>query len=138
MNLTFKFLTTIALLITLNIAASAQRGGGKELSPEDMAEKQTTQMVEQLSLDAMQTIQVKEINLTYANKMQEAKVENDGNREAIKLIGGAIEKEKTAELQQVLTESQFKTYEELLAKKSQGGKRGGKGGRGGRGSRGGM
>ena len=95
-----------------------------------MAEKETTQMVEKLNLDEVQTVKIKEINLTFAKKKQEAKDENKGNKEAIKIITEAINNEKNAEIKQVLTDEQFKTYEELQAKKTKG--RGGKRGRRGR------
>ena len=92
-----------------------------------MAERETTRLVEKLTLDETQTAKVQEINLTYAKKMQEAREDNKGNREAMKEIRTAIDAEKTAELKQVLTEAQFQTYEEMQSKRGKG--------RGGRGSR---
>lgn len=127
MKSSIKFLAIIALFFTFNFAANAQRGVGQQHDPKQMAERQTTQMVEQLTLDETQTAKVKEINLTYAKKMQEAREDNKDNREAMKEIGAAINLEKSTEMKQVLTEAQFKAYEEMQVKKGRG--KGGKGGR---------
>lgn len=43
-------------------------------------------------------------------KIEEAREENKGNRNAMKV---AINSEKSAEMKLVLTEAQFKSYEEL-------------------------
>lgn len=127
MKSSIKFLAIIALFFTFNFAANAQRGVGQQHDPKQMAERQTTQMVEQLTLDETQTAKVKEINLTYAKKMQEAREDHKDNREAMKEIGAAINLEKSTEMKQVLTEAQFKAYEEMQVKKGRG--KGGKGGR---------
>ena len=117
MKLLSKFLVITTLLFAFSFAANAQRGNRQPLNPEQMAENQTTQMVEKLSLDAVQTAKVKELNLTYAKKMHEAREDNKGNRDAMKEILASIDTEKKAELKQVLTEVQFKSYEEMQGKK---------------------
>lgn len=117
MKLSIKFLAIIALFLTFNLTANAQRGG-KSFNPEQMAEKQTTRMTEKLGLDETQTLKVQEINLVYAKKMQEAHESNKGNREAMKEIGTAIREEKNVEMQQVLTVEQFSAYEEMQAKQA--------------------
>lgn len=124
-----KFLAMVALFFTFSFAANAQRAG-KSIDPAQSAEKQTAHMVEQLSLDEIQAVKVKEINLTYAKKMKEAREDNKGNRNAMKEIMTAINTEKTAEIKQVLTDEQFQSFEEMVAKK-----RKGKRGKRGRGSR---
>lgn len=133
MKSSIKLFASIALIFTFCFVANAQRGGQK-LSPEEMAEKETTQMVEKLNLDEVQTVKIKEINLTFAKKKQEAKDENKGNKEAIKVITEAINNEKIAEVKQILTDEQFKDYEALIAKsttrkKGRGGRGGGRGGK---------
>lgn len=121
MKASIKFLAMIALIFTFSFAANAQRGGDRERPmPEQMAERQTERMVEQLELNDTQAAQVEKINLAAAVKMQEARENSDGDREAMKEVRTAIRTEQTAALQSVLTEAQFQTYEESLA---QGGKR---------------
>ena len=124
-----KFLAFIALFFTFTFAANAQRGDGQRLAPEDMAEKETTRMVEKLSLDQTQAAKIKEINLTYAKKMQAAHEDNKGDREAMKEIGAAIDTEKSAELKQVLTQSQFTAYEQMKGENGKGRGKGKKGSR---------
>lgn len=131
MKSSIKFLAIIALFFTFNFAANAQRGGGKQPDPAQMAERETTQMVEKLGLNDTQAVKVKEINLTYAKKMQEAMAGREENRDAMKEIGAAIQKEKSAEMKIVLLEKQFKAYEKMQAEqgdrmKGNGGKNGGK------------
>ena len=126
-----KFLAFIALFFTFTFAANAQRGDGQRLAPEDMAEKETTRMVEKLSLDQTQAAKIKEINLAYAKKMQEAREGNTGNRSAMQEIATAINNEKATELKTVLTAEQYKTYEQMEAGRAKGkGKPGGGGKRG--------
>ena len=84
-------------------------------------------MIEKLNLSEVQAAKVKELNLTYAKKMHEAQQENKGNRNAMKEIRASIDNNKNAELKQVLTTEQFKSYEEMLAKKGK--KKGRKGSR---------
>lgn len=135
MKSSIKFLAFIALFLTFNFAATAQRGGGGSADPAQMAEKETTQMVEKLALDNAQADKVKAINLTYAKKNQEARETYKDNRDAMKKIGTAIQKEKSGEMKMVLSEKQFKKYEEMEAEqdnrtKGDRGKRGGGRGRG--------
>lgn len=57
----------VALLFSFNITAHTQKGR-KPHAPEKRVEKQTSQMVEKLQLDEVQTAKVKELNLAYAKK----------------------------------------------------------------------
>lgn len=127
MKLSIKFLAIVALVFTFNFAANAQRGDRQPPSPEKMAERQTTRMVEHLALSETQAAQVQQIHLAYAQKMHEARENNEGNREAMKEIRTAINTEKETELQQVLTAEQFQTYAETKAKRGKGRKGKGKG-----------
>lgn len=122
-----KFLAIIALFFAISFTANAQRGDRQALSPEQIAEKETTRLVEKLSLNETQTAQVQEITLAYAKQLQEAHENNEGDRAALKEIRTAINTEKTTELQQVLTEEQFIALDEIQAKKGK--RKGGKKGR---------
>jgi hypothetical protein len=129
MKASIKFLALIALIFTFSFAANAQRGGDRERpTPEQMAERQTERMVEQLELNDTQAAQVKEINLAAAVKMQEARENSDDDREAMREVGKTIRTEQTTALQAVLTEAQFQTYEETLAQRGK--RKKGKGRRG--------
>ena len=133
MKLSFKFLILAALLFSFSFAATAQRGG-QSMDPTEIAAKETARLTEELNLTDIQVEKAKEISLTYAGKLQQAKQENKGNRDAMKTIQEAITSEKTAEMKMILTEDQFKAYEALIAKsttrkKGRGGRGGGRGGK---------
>lgn len=132
MKSSIKFLAIVALFFSVNFTAFAQQRG-QPLDAEQMAEKQTTQMVEKLNLDEAQTSKVKAINLIYAKRMQEAHEDNKDNREAMKEVRTAINAEKSADLSLVLTDDQFKAYQELEQDRGQrGGARKGGNRRGGK------
>ena len=130
MKSSIKVFAAILFFFAVCTAVNAQRGGGQPPSPEDMAARQTDQMTKKLNLDEAQTAKVKEINLTYAKKMLETRENNRGDRQAMREAITPIQEEKNAELKTILTEEQYKSYEEMLAKR--GGRRGGQGKRGSR------
>lgn len=107
-------------MFAFSFTANAQRSerGKKNVDPTKMAERQTSQMVDKLSLDEVQTAKVKEINLAYAKKMHEAREDNKGNRDAMKEIVTAIESEKAAEMKTVLTGKQYRTFEKMQTEQS--------------------
>jgi hypothetical protein len=116
MKLTIKSALSTAFLMILTLSAFAQRGGG-DRTPEDVAEKQTQRMHEQLDLSATQLTSVKAINLKYAEKMSEARENAAGDRSAMRTIMQDLRTQKNAELQGVLTEAQYKELEALMAEK---------------------
>ena len=126
MKSSIKFLVILALVFTISFTANAQRGERKAPDPEKMAEKQTSKMVEKLALDQTQAAKVQAINLTYAKKMHEAREEHKEARDAMRKIGDAIHSEKSAEMKTILTDAQYKSYEEMEKKRGphKGGKRG--------------
>lgn len=126
MKLLSKVLVATTLLLALNFSATAQRGGAP--NSEQMAERETTRMVEKLNLDDAQTAKVQELNLKYANKVIDARQENKGNREAMQQLKTTIDTEKAADMKLVLNEEQFNTYTEMQNQPKKGGKgkRGGK------------
>ncbi|MFT4758771.1 MAG: hypothetical protein ACI9XO_001472 [Paraglaciecola sp.] len=127
MKLSIKFFAAFALLLVLNFTATAQRGG-KKMNADQMAERQTTHMVEKLNLDERQAAKVQELNLKYANKVLAAKKNNEGTREAMQPVRKAIETKKSAEMKLVLNAEQFEQYSKMQQKRG----KGGKGKRGGR------
>ncbi len=98
------------MLLCLN-ATQAQRGT-RRMDPEKVAAKQTEMMVEKLTLDTLQAAQVEEINLKYALQMQDMRKEVSSRDEAREMMQ-AMQQEKEAELQAVLTEEQWADWEEV-------------------------
>ena len=125
MKLSINVLLFTALFLFMGFNADAQRRGGPP-NAEEMANKQTEHMTEELSLSTDQVAKVEAINLDYAKRIQAAREENAGNRSAMKEIMTAIENEKAAEMKTVLTEDQYKSFEEMQANQAKPkGRRGG-------------
>lgn len=103
---------SIVILATTGIFAQPPGGGqGRQnLDPEEMAKKQTEQMVESLGLNAEQAKAVEKINLdaaTEMKKMFEAPRDED-NREQMREQMKAFMDKKNKALKEVLTEEQYK------------------------------
>ncbi len=84
----------------------------KNISPEQMAERQTTQMSERLDLKPDQIIAVKAINLKYAKKMKVLSQQGRSRRKMKALK--SINKDKNAEMQKVISKEQYEGYEEMM------------------------
>lgn len=121
MKITINFLTAVAIFLLASTTTFAQRGGG---DPTEKAKKQTTQMVEKLSLNDEQATQVEAINVAYAEQMKAAREEVGKDREAMKSIMDNMNNNKNTELKAVLTSEQFQQYETMQAQGKEG--RGGK------------
>ena len=88
----------------------------KEIPPAaDRAAKLTEWMKTNLQLTAEQVSPVQEINLKYANKMDDLRKSSQGRRQKMQTLKND-NKAKDAELKKILTADQFKTY---LAKKEE-------------------
>ncbi len=84
----------------------------KNISPEQMAERQTTQMSERLDLEPNQIIAVKAINLKYAKKMQV--ISQQGRSRSKMKAFKNMNKDKNAEMQNALSKEQYEGYEEIM------------------------
>ncbi len=80
---------------------------------ERIATQQTAEMISKLNLTDIQIPKVKEINLAYAKKTQELRQKSGGDRSYLLSLRESINKDKLAEMKQVLTDSQFKIYEDM-------------------------
>lgn len=110
--------------------AFAQRGGGEGRrggSPEEMANRQTARMAEELDLSEAQVEKIKELNLLYAKKMRELRANAGDDRTGMREKMGALFQEKETELKKYLTTEQFEKYKKLEAER-RARRRGGPGG----------
>lgn len=108
----------VSVLLTYSMlsgfAASAQDRLEKlmnDTTPEERAEMQTDNMKETLSLTSDQVDEVREINLTYARKIQNAYDASGSKVQRLRKIR-TLAGEKDGELKKVLTSSQYTTYRE--------------------------
>jgi len=106
------FISLIACLFLFANSYSQE----KEIPPAaDRAAKLTEWMKTNLQLTAEQVSPVQEINLKYANKMDDLRKSSQGRRAKMQTLK-SDNKAKDAELKKILTADQFKTY---LAKKEE-------------------
>lgn len=120
MKLSIKILAIIGLFMAVSFTADAQRAEKKALNPEKKAEKRTTKMVEVLQLDEAQTAKVAAINLDHAKKIAAAKERKKAVNKAMNEAREAIHSEKDEQMKAILSETQYKSYLEIQAKKVKG------------------
>ncbi|HMQ49006.1 MAG TPA: hypothetical protein PKA00_16080 [Saprospiraceae bacterium] len=129
MKRSIQLLVSTVLFLALALTVNAQRGEGFP-TPEEMAERQTAHMTDQLKLSDEQKEQVKSINLTFSKKAHEIRQEQRQKEQAAM---EKIKNEKLAEMKKVLSDEQYKQLEALHAERSKhprgkgDGKRGGSG-----------
>jgi len=98
------------------------------MDPEELAERQTTQMKESLELTAEQLPNVEKLNLEYAGKMKEARDQAGDDREAMRSTMTEMMKEKDVKMKKILTADQWTKFEADRKERIQN-RRGGGGGR---------
>ncbi|TKG93446.1 DUF4890 domain-containing protein [Puteibacter caeruleilacunae] len=82
-----------------------------KFDPKERAQKSTKAMIEKLSLNKEQGEKIGEINLKYAEKMQEIFKKGKGNRDQMRSSMQTMRKDQEAEIKKVLTEEQYKKYQ---------------------------
>ncbi len=111
-------LTTMALFLFTSLAF-AQQGNGRarvaNMSPENIAERQTKEMTKVLELSEEKAEEVGVINLEYAKRWTEARAEAADNRGNMRETMLAIRSEQLEALGEVLTEEQMTTWKEHQA-----------------------
>jgi hypothetical protein len=95
-----------------------QRGGqrerGQRLTVEERVKAQTDRMKKDFELTDVQYDSVQKINLKYAKKAEEAMKGNRENLEQNREVFRKNQEEQSKELKAILTEAQYKKYEEQL------------------------
>jgi hypothetical protein len=106
-----------------------QRGqggqGGQRLTTEEWVKAQVDRMKKDFELTDAQCDSVTKINLKYAKKAEELFQNNQTDAEKNREIFQKNQEEQNKELKAILTEAQYKKYEEQLkARRERGGNRG--------------
>lgn len=91
---------------------TAQSKSLKDSTPEQRAKMQTEWMKTKLALNSSQTRQVYDLNLQYAKKNDPILQSNEGKMAKFKKLK-AIQQEKSSILSKILTDEQFKKYQEI-------------------------
>jgi Spy/CpxP family protein refolding chaperone len=111
-----KFFILTALLVAMATIATAQpRSNG---TPEERAKNQTERLVKLLNLTDEQTQKIQTVNLDLAKKTDEAFRNNSNDREAARGKMQEIDTERDKKYKEILTEDQFKTYQEDKAERA--------------------
>ena len=84
----------------------------KASTPEQRAQLQTAMMKSKLKLDTLQVTKVQAINLKYAKKLDPI-LKSDAGKFKMFREARSIQKDKDADLKTVLTDIQFKQYEDM-------------------------
>ncbi len=117
----------IALFLAGFVSLQAQPGGWGNSDPKQRAEFQTKIMTDSLSLSDAQSAKVGEINLKYAQKMQDARANSpEGDWEAMRAAMQTIRAEQDKELQTVMTQEQWQRWAQI--REAMRAQRGGSGG----------
>ena len=109
-----KKIFLVTCLMAFAFMVSAQQGGPRQQTPEQIAERQA-QMKKDLNLNDKQFADYKKIDEEYQKKMQAARQGGNFDRDAMT----KMRDEQTAKIKAVLTADQFKKYEELQAAQRQ-------------------
>lgn len=94
--------------LLLNGISQAQN----EATPEERAQTLTESMTEKLNLEESQTETVHQINLKYAQEIEEWRTSNKRRRGKLRALRD-LDKNKEAELRQALNEDQYQEYKKL-------------------------
>ncbi|SEF89271.1 hypothetical protein [Parabacteroides chinchillae] len=107
----------LCLVIVLSSVSVFARDGKRMDKRNDDSSKRYETMVESLKLDEKQAAEFRKINQEFADKMkverEKAKVVRDKKRAEMT----AMRTERDAQLKKVLTEEQYKLYQEKMAAK---------------------
>tara|TARA_Y100000816_G_C25885707_1_gene462134 strand:- start:333 stop:752 length:420 start_codon:yes stop_codon:yes gene_type:complete len=107
-----SILIAMVMLVSANtIYAQGMQETLQNSTPEERAEAQTEVMKEKLELQDNQYNQVHEINLKYANKVEQLKSSSSSRRDKFNKIK-SLQDEKDKEMKGALSEEQFSTYED--------------------------
>ncbi len=112
-NILFSIFTILLVSFAISTKAQPQH---KKFNAEDMSKMQTEMMKKELNLSDKQTTEVSAINLKFAKKMDEQRKNSEGDREAMHKQMETMQKERNAELKEVLTDEQ---YEKFLKKEEE-------------------
>jgi hypothetical protein len=128
MKINSSILLTFALLLG-QLALQAQPGGGWGGDPKQRADMQTQLMTDSLALSEAQSAKVGEINLKYAQKMQDARegATAAGDWESMRATMQTMRAEQDKELQTVMTQDQWQSWTQI--RETLRAQRGGPGGR---------
>jgi colicin import membrane protein len=112
MNHTLKNLIANAFVAALLAIAILPAAAQPPRDPETVARYQTERMQKELSLTEAQRAKVQELNLAYAKKQQALAAQQAEDLTKKRTARRTLKQEKEARLKTLLTEAQWKQYEQ--------------------------
>lgn len=109
------FLSTFIFFLSFQALQAQPPGRGRGGTPEERVDRQVKSMSEQLTLSEAQAGKVKEVLLTYSNKMSDLRKEADGDWTGMREKMGELRTEQNEELKKYLTEEQYTNWEKYQA-----------------------
>ncbi len=106
-----KNLVFTLLLVAASVSGVFAQDSTQNKTPEERATLQTEWMKENLQLNDEQLSVVEELNLEYAEKMEEVR-SVQGNMQKLKKAR-SISDEKDAKLEEIFSEEQFSKYQDM-------------------------
>lgn len=113
MKVAFKAIVLSVLLFASFSTLQAQRGGGRDVTPETRATQKTERMKQDLGLTDKQAEKIKEINLKYAQKADENRNAQAAEREKKRAERDAVQAEHQKEIENVLTKEQREKWTQI-------------------------
>jgi hypothetical protein len=111
-------------LLFISTQVTGQGYGGRSMDPNQLAERQTADMVDSLALSEAQASKVAEVNLKYAKKMQEMRSSMEGDWSQMREVMMKVRTDRLEEMKTYLTTDQhakwLKIEEERRANRGQG------------------
>lgn len=126
-SLATLFFSFLLVLVSVDQADAQRRGNRRaQLAPEDVAKNRTEEMKKVMTLSDEQVEKVKDINLTYAEKIAELRSEaaNSRDRRAMMEAMRPVNEEWDKEIKALVTEVQWEKWAEHVEKQRQNRRRG--------------
>lgn len=104
----YRLMALTAVFIFLSVTSLMAQTNAQNATPEKIAEVQTKMLSDTLMLDSAKNEQLYQLNLKYANKLQDLKSIND-RKKKIKEFR-AMNNDKDKEMKDLLSDEQYKVY----------------------------
>lgn len=103
-----------------NSQSGSESGGGMgrgNFNPEELVDRQMTEMKETLDLSGKQEKQMRELMLENFDNMSKMREKSGGDREAIREQMQQLREEQNNKIKEILTEEQWEKYEAFEAER---------------------
>ncbi len=121
-------LLLIVMLVVSSVSMAQNRGGMRNMNPEERAKQQTAQLKEVLGLNKEQEKKVYDLNIESGKKMQKMREEMGGGgfSDDMRQKMTQMREDQNKEMKKILTAEQYTKYEKYLeerrSRRGQGGR----------------